>query len=244
MTATIAPLPGIPALVRTDPELRLRDYQEAFAFYASLLGDCFDAIIFAENSNSDVSAIAPGSSGNRIAASNVEFMSFYGLDYPPAWGRGYGEFKLVDYAMEHSKLMQPDDVVWKVTGRYVIGNVRRIVETRPSTADVYCHMRNFRYRLCELYLLAWTKRGYESVIKGIYPKLRNDIIPNVHTIEETLFRKIVDQSFTKVEIVPRFRVVPIVRGIRGWNNSQYSSPWSLKLIARRLAHTFTPSIWI
>jgi hypothetical protein len=244
MTATIAPLLGIPALARTDPELRLRDYQQAFAFYASLLGDCFDAIIFAENSNSDVSSVAFGSCGNRVAASNVELVSFYGLDYPPAWGRGYGDFRIVDYAVEHSKLIQPDDVIWKVTGRYIIENIRRIVESRPPTADVYCHMRNFPYRLCDLYLLAWTRRGYESVIKGIYPKLRNDVIPNAHTIEETLFRKIVDQSSAKVKIVPRFRVVPILRGIRGWNNSQYSNSWSLKIIARRLAHTFIPSLWI
>ena len=105
-------------------------------------------------------------------------------------------------------------------------------------------MRNYRYRLCELYLLAWTRPGYEAAIKGIYPKLRNDIVPNVHTIEETLFRRLLEQSFGAINVVPRFKVVPVVQGVRGWDNSPYSTAWSPKLAARRVANIFVPSLWI
>jgi hypothetical protein len=243
MTATITPLPGIPALVRTDPKLRLHDYQASLAFYVDLLGSCFDAIVFAENSNSNIAPLVAACPTGRHS-DKMEFISFYGLDYPPAYGRGYGDFQLVDYAMENSKLLLPQDVIWKVTGRYIIKNIQSVIKSRPSTADIYCHMRNYPYRLCELYLLAWTRRGYETVIKGIYPKLRNDIIPNTHTIEETLFRGLVDHSFGSITIVPRFNVVPVVQGVRGWDNSLYSKSWSPKLAARRLAHILMPSLWI
>jgi hypothetical protein len=243
MTATIAPLPGIPALARTDPKLRLQDYQEALAFYTRLLDSCFDAIVFAENSNSDVSllvdAVAQSPHFNKI-----EFISFYGLDYPPSYGRGYGEFRLVDHAIENSKLLSSQDVIWKVTGRYIIENIGSVVKSRPPAADLYCHMRNYPYHLCELYLLAWTRRGYEAVIKGNYPKMRNDIRPNTHTVEETSFREVIDQSLGSINVVPRFYVVPIVRGVRGWDNSQYSKKWSFKIIARRIAHILVPSLWI
>jgi hypothetical protein len=243
MTATITPLPGIPALARTDPKLRVQDYQASLAFYSSMLGRCFDAIIFAENSNSDLSPLVAAHAKSRYF-DKLEFISFYGLDYKPAYGRGYGEFLLVDHAIDTSKLLLPDDVIWKVTGRYIVRNIERIVVSRPPTSDLYCHMRNYPYRLCDLFLLAWTRHGYESVIKGIYPKLRNDIVPNKHTMEETLLREVLDQSRRHLNIVPRFKVVPIVDGVRGWDNSQYSKKWSVKIAARRLARICIPSLWI
>jgi hypothetical protein len=243
MTATVTPLAGIPALSRTDPAKRMQDYRTSIAFYSELLKGCFDGIIFAENSATDISAIVSDIAIKR-QLDLVEFISFYGLDYPPQYGRGYGEFRMIDYAIANSKLLLPDDVIWKVTGRYIVKNIQRIVQSRPSTADIYCHLRNYPYELCELYLLAWNSFGYETILKGIYPSLRNDIIPKRHTIEETLFRDLIDRSSKKVNIVPRFRAVPIVEGVRGWDNSQYSNAWSMKIAVRRLANTFVPSLWI
>ena len=243
LTATVAPLAGIPSLARVDPSLRFRDYQTAFSFYTELLDTCFDAIIFAENSKFDLAALK-ASVASTPRAENIEFISFYGLDYPPEYGRGYGEFKLVDHSIATSKLLLPDDIVWKVTGRYIIQNIRRIVARRPPTADLYCHARNYPYRLCELYLLAWNCRGYRAVIQGIYPKLRNDVIQSRITMEETSFRNVIDSSMDTITVVPRFNVIPIVSGVRGWNNTPYSVKWSPKLIARRLAHLLVPSLWI
>jgi hypothetical protein len=243
MTATITPLPGIPVLMRIDPKLRLRDYLASLAFYVTLLGKCFDAIIFAENSKSDLEPLISASAEARHA-NRIEFISFYGLDYPPAYGRGYGEFRLVDHAIKNSKLLLPQDVVWKVTGRYIVKNITSIVKSRPPDADIYCHLRNYPYRLCELYLLAWNSRGYEAVVKNVFSKLRNDVVPDKHTIEETLFRQIIDQSIPHLNIVPRFGVVPKVRGVRGWDNTQYSKEWSFKFAAREFARIFVPSLWI
>lgn len=243
MSATITPLPGIPVLARTDPKVRLQDYQASLAFYSGLLGGCFDAIVFAENSNSDISPLIAASTKRRHF-DKLEFISFYGLDYDPKYGRGYGEFRLVDHAMSTSKLLRSDDVVWKVTGRYIVKNIERIVASRPPASDLYCHLRNYPHRLCETFLMAWTRRGYEALIRGIYTKLRNDIIPNRYTDEETLFREAVDRSFGTINIVPRFKVVPVVQGVKGWDNRQFSNAWNIKFAVRRLAHTFVPSLWI
>jgi hypothetical protein len=243
MTATIRPLPGIPALARTDPKVRLQDYQRSLVFYSGHLGSCFDAIVFAENSASDLSPLAAATANCRHF-DKIEFIPFSGLDYKPSYGRGYGEFQLIDHAIKTSKLLLPDDVIWKVTGRYIVKNIERIVASRPQTADLYCHMRNYPYRLCELYLLSWSRRGYEVLIKNIYSKLRNDVNPNEHTIEETLFRELADQSREKINIVPRFKIVPILEGFRGFDNRQYRNAWSIKTAARRLARIFLPSLWI
>lgn len=242
LTATVTPLPGIPLLARTDPVARLQDYQRALSFYSSLIGTCFDGIVFAENSASDLSALSEAV--DRRAAHAVEFISFYGLDYPPSYGRGYGEFRLVEFAINHSKLIKNDDIVWKVTGRYIIENICKIIRTRPIDADLYCHMRNYPYRLCELYLLAWNSRGYKSVIERVFPKLRNDIVPTKISVEETLFREEVDRVAGSIKIVPRFKYVPIISGIRGFDNREYSKRWSMKNFARRVTHRLVPRIWI
>lgn len=242
LTATITPLAGLPSLARTDPKVRLEDYRGALAFYARLLGGCFDLIVFAENSQSDISALAESVAEHQHVG-DVEFLSFFGLDYPPAYGRGYGEFRLVDYAVENSKRLRADDVIWKVTGRYIVENISRIVAGRPPDADIYCHMRDYPYRLCELFCLAWNNRGYDAVIRGMYPELRNDRIPDRHTTEEVSARQRVEMV-RGIRVVPRFAATPVVRGTRGWNNSEYSSKWSLKLTVRRLAQAIAPGIWI
>lgn len=243
MTGTITPLPGLPSLARTDPKLRLQDYQAALTFYSKLLNSCFDAIVFAENSNTDLSPLIATVS-TSCCFDKIEFISFYGLDYPPAYGRGYGEFRLVDYAIEHSKLISTQDVIWKVTGRYIIENIRSVVESRPPTVDLYCNMRNYPYRHCELYLLGWTHRGYEAAIKGVYHKLGNDILPHVLSNEEASFRNLVDHSFEAINIVPRFKVLPVVRGVRGWDNKPYRKRRSFQMTARQLVHILIPSLWI
>ena len=246
MTATINPLKGIPSLARTDPVLRLGDYAKGLAYYLGLLGQGLDGIVFVENSDYDISSLKKLAEAAG-AADRVEFISFFGLDYPPAYGRGYGEFKLVDHGHANSRLLRQDDdlITWKCTGRYLIRNLDQIVRKRPKSFDIYCHMRDYRYPLCELYLLAWNRKGYESAIRGVYTKLRNDITSGQHTVEEGLFRKVIEALPADVRVVKRFRQVPLVDGVRGWNNTSYSSrPWHMKILVRRIARTLLPWLWI
>ena len=246
LTATINPLSGIPSLARADPLLRLGDYSRSLAFYVSRLGKCIDGIVFVENSAYDISSLVKQAEAAG-AADRVEFISFFGLDYPPAYGRGYGEFKLVDYAHANSALLHQDDtqITWKCTGRYVIRNIDKIVLRQPRSFDIYCNMRNYPYHLCDLYLRAWNKKGYEAAIKGAYTKLRNNISEGQHTFEETSFRRIIEGLPADVRVKNRYLQIPLIDGVRGWNNATYSSrPWHLKILIRRLAATLLPRLWI
>lgn len=242
LTATITPPEGVPLLTRTDPAQRLQDYAEALRFYVSLVGTTFDAIVFAENSGSDISAL------RSIAAASgqserVEFLSFNGLDHPPSRGRGYGEFKLVDHVMQHAKSVAGDCCVWKCTGRYTLVNIATLVRRRPAV-DLYCHCRDHPQRLCELSVMAFTRQGYEAAIAGVYDKLRNDAVPGVHSNEEIAFRAVVDRLPAAVKVQRRFNTTPLIQGVRGWNNAGYSGVWTPKIMLRRLAARLTPWIWI
>ena len=115
MSATIAPPPRAPELARSNPSLRLSDYCDALRFYLSLPDDVLHKVLFIDNSNYDLSALE--AIANEVPhRKQVEFITFQGNDHPPEFGKGYGEFKLIDYGMAHSSIIGAEDFVWKVTG--------------------------------------------------------------------------------------------------------------------------------
>src|SRR3954463_8148239 len=164
MTATINPYPNVIASDRNDPAVRMRDYCEALEFY---LRDCtlIDRIVFIENSDSDVGPL------ERIAACHrrdkqVEFLSFYGQDYPAEFTKGYGELWSLDHAFRNSCLMSQlgdDGKCWKVTGRYKATNLDELIRTAPLSYDLYADFR-FWKKLVDVRLFSFSRGGYERLL--------------------------------------------------------------------------------
>jgi len=247
LTATVQPMEGLPDLARTDPSVRLQDYKSTLHAYLSLLRTgLVTHIVFAENSGADLTSLKTMVAEAGVAQF-VEFVSFYGLDFEPAKGRGFGEFKLVDYAMSTALCLRDsaDVVVWKCTGRYFVRNLGTLIRKTSASFDLQCHCRDYPMHWCELYLLAWSRRGYEGLIRGVYPKLANRLISGKTVNAEAHFRTLVDQQTASLVISPRFKVVPLVDGIRGYDNVHYADRWySPKLLLRRSFAYLLPSIWI
>lgn len=252
LSATITPPSQVPNLVRTDPEMRLRDYERALTFYLTLIGQGVDYIVLAENSGADVSTLQALVDRSQVSQ-RVEIVSFYGLDYPPAYGKGYGEFKLIDYAMCHSQILQSEKAaaaIWKVTGRYLVKNLAQVIEQRPPQFDIYC---NFRLGLTrpiskskvlkwmDLFLLAWSPKGYDSVINNIYQDLRSDQYGEA----EIRFREILEQLPSHVNVVNRYRTIPFIDAVRGFDGQNFSKGSNLwKYHSRRLALRLMPGLWV
>jgi hypothetical protein len=247
LTATITPKTGVPNLKRTDPALRLEDYKIALEFYLNQLKhNAFDGIVFAENSNSDVSSLKALVDIFELG-DRVEFVVFDGLDYPPHYDRGYGEFKLIDYAMEHSTLIQGQTeraIVWKITGRYVVRNIVRLIQRQPAEFDIYCNFRNYPKCWVDTYLLAWTPAAYEACLKGVYSRLKTNV-PEVPTgtAAEELLRQWLNQQ-KSLKFVRRFRVTPDIDGIRGADNQGYSKENLWKIQMRQLFNILFPWVWV
>lgn len=243
LTATITPPPDAAQLARTDPNIRLNDYRKALEFYLSCLADGkISGLVFAENSASDISELQ-NLCREYDVIEQTEFISFAGLDYPSAYGRGYGEFKMIDYVMEHSQLIQKlpaQASIWKVTGRYIIRNFENVIKTRPSDSDLYCQCRNIPMYWIDLYVLCWNKRGYDVILKNIYQLIRED---NVAVSAEKVFRNIVDDRSSNIKVVKRFRTIPELEGIRGVDNQTYQS-MKVKLLLRRVVNLLVPWLWI
>jgi hypothetical protein len=248
LTATIMPKLGVPNLSRIDPSIRLRDYQDALKFYLSTIDNGPDGIIFAENSNSDISDLIKLAKAHN-KDKEVEFISFDGLDYPPSYDRGFGEFKLIDYAMENSKLIrscsEQRTVIWKCTGRYKIRNISSLIRRQPGSFDIYCNCRNVPKRWVDTYLIAWTPETYQLVLRGIYHKLKLNVpgIPAKVAAEEIL-RGHLDLWLRDINIIQRLKETPDIEGVRAADNKGYSSDNLWKFRLRKSASKIFPWLWV
>jgi hypothetical protein len=243
LTATITPPQGVTNLTRVDPGIRLDDYCRAFEFYCRTLAEgTITQLIFAENSGSDISRLRDLAEKYGVSR-KTEFICYPGLDYPPEYGRGYGEFKLIDKVMKSSSLIQDlraHENIWKITGRYVLRNISTIIATRPPKADFYCHCRNIPIPWIDLFVLSWNKKAYDELLDDIYLHLQES---RIHGPCEQGFRKLIDESNFKSKIVKRFRTIPQLEGYRGWDGHRYEK-MGLKLKMRKLANVFAPWLWI
>lgn len=246
LTATIIPPAGAPLLERTDPNDRLQDYAKALKFYLQLVNRCIDSIVFAENSNSDISVLQ-GLVAQAGVTDQVEFLVFEGLDHPPLYGRAYGEFKLIDYVMNHSLIINSQNreiIVWKVTGRYIVNNLCQIISRRPSNADIYCNCRKIPKRWADMFLLAYTLKGYQAFLQNIHHKLIAD--PAQIVQPEEVFIDLLDEQPRKdIKLVQRFNMTPLIDGVRGSDNSNYSERRNLwKFYVRSIACKLLPWLWL
>jgi hypothetical protein len=94
----------------------------------------------------------------------------------------------------------------------------------------------------DLYLLAWTPKGYKAVIKKIYKELKEDLfgVP-----PEILFRASLEQKQAEIKVVPRFKLAPLVDASRGWDGQNFSSGRNLiKFYIRNFVYRFIPGLWI
>ena len=170
LTATISPPSKAKNLAVVDKNLRMQQYLSAFEFYLQQLQKkCFSHIDFVDNSGSDCSSLSKLVLESNLS-NQVEIISYSGLDYPFVYGRGFGEFKLVEYAMLNSRIIlsaDEDAAIWKITGRYIVTNLASIIKANPTKADFYCHCRNYPMPWIDLYILKWKKSAYPKFLSKI-----------------------------------------------------------------------------
>jgi hypothetical protein len=245
MTATITPQ-NAPNLSRTDPAERLKDYQQALSYYLEFIGKPLAGIVFVENSNSDVSTLRELVAARGLT-DKVEFVCNYGEQRYSEMGRPYGEFKLLEHAMDAAAMIRDAGaaaVVWKITGRYIVKNLRSVIAKAPAAFDVYIDMKNRPVRWMDMRLMAWTIAGYEKVFRGVADTLGK-------RIDEMVMRDFLPERVAKdvasgeVRLVQRFRNEPLVDGIRGFDNQNFSAGAHLvKFYVRSAGRVVAPWLWI
>lgn len=222
MTATITPPPDAPGMNRMDPAVRLQDYKLALDHYLKLVGTVLDAIVFVENSCSDVGALKDLVARAGIR-SKVEFLAFDGMDKPSNYGRCYGEARILDWAMSESAIIRQapaESICFKVTGRYKILNFPTLRNSLPRRFDFYCDLRSFGGPWADMRFMAWNKTGYDGFLKNIAEEIREDTNRG-RPGEETLHGVLQRRSGNAVAVFS-FRREPLIDGVRGFDNANWN----------------------
>jgi hypothetical protein len=242
MTATVAPPPGVGGLRHYDVAQRRQEYLAALDVYLDPESGV-ERVVFAENSDSDLSPMRELSE-HKGAAGRFETLPVPRADRVEP--RSIGEARIVRYAMEHSPTLQgllPRQHVWKVTGRYILRNLRRLIETAPDT-DLYINVRRWPLLWCDTYAYAFTRAGFERYVEPATSAIEHDKSPD-RIGEKTVAREIMNFLDAGAPIVPRFKYEPRVDGVRGSDLVSYGSPkqrvkYATRVAVRRLA----PGLWI
>jgi len=244
LTATISPPSGVPNLRRVNPSLRRLDYLEALSIYLRLPNEVADRIVFLENSGSDLSDLQELAK-KEGQGKTVEFISFEGLDYPPEYGRAFGEFKMLDYGFMHSTLLQAlgeNDCFWKMTGRLKVFNLKQLIETAPPAYKLLMDFSRKPTQMVDLRLFSCSRVGYRHLFEGAYTAFREDL--QKMSVEGYLYLQWVGK-LGELGIVPRHRLQPKIGGVGGQHNVDYLGGINIaKYWIRVAARRFVPGLWI
>ncbi|MEW7847163.1 hypothetical protein AB2N08_00535 [Massilia aurea] len=243
MSATITPSKDMPGSTRMDPAIRMNDYIEALKYYESVAPDVVDRIVFLENSDTDLAPLK--NALQRKSYKNVEFISV-SSDYPPSKGKGYGEFRMFDEGLLASEVIGMDDHIWKVTGRLKILNIEQLILSAPADYEVYCDLRDVPLigeslggnLWMELRTFAFRRDAYDRYFRGEFSKS--------FVLEKTFFEIMKNElNNPGAQIVPRFRVQPIIDGYSGYSNANYrSTSYKAKEKLRMIARKVAPGLWL
>lgn len=122
MTAAVNPR-GMSGLSVNDVSERESQYLGTLQFY--LQNDAIGEVVFIENSGHDLAAFRE--LVTKYPQKRVEFISCDLNSYPRQLGKSYGEQLTLDYASEHSELVRTSGGFFKVTGRFPILNIGKML---------------------------------------------------------------------------------------------------------------------
>ena len=241
LTATITPDPNVPLLSVRDPGERQQEYLAALSFYLDVSQQAIDRIVFAESSASD---LEPFEQLAREKGMEERLQLLPVESAPPELGRGVGEACIIDQAMVDSpaiRALQPDQQIWKVTGRYVVRNLERLITTAPQS-DWYVNLRRVPIRYCDTCAYAFTVRGYERYLGDAAERIRSSGALSGEFAMATLVEELLAR---REPVVGRFRYVPRVEGVRAADQVAYhGGRQRMKYAVRVLARRVAPSIWV
>ncbi len=133
LTATISPKGDLrSSLVRANPDVRVRDYEDGLRFWLSLDVAWLSGIVFAENSNAALQSLRKIAAQENPFGRHVEFLSYDQPPPPEGLHYGYSELVLVSNAVRDSRLLPSATHFIKCTGRYRFPQIDRLIKRIPA----------------------------------------------------------------------------------------------------------------
>lgn len=197
---------------------RYTQYLHAFRWYMRFLQKnptLCRGLVFCENSEADLSefhASVPPEWKDR-----VEFISLSMEGFRPEKGKTYNEMRTLDLSLKRSALIGPDNLFVKLTGRYPVRNIRRMVldlTDNPSTINL-CYFRDtYGYEhqpLAETRCIAFRRKTWDTHFRGLFKTADNATKRHF----ETIVLEVVDKNHDAPGWIEGFSNPPFILGKQG-----------------------------
>lgn len=218
MTACIAPK-GMGNTILQNPNIRKSQYLEAIDFY---LKETEYNIVFCENTGTNIFDEIQ----SKVKFSRLEYITFNGNDYDKQRGKGYGEAKIIQYAIRNSKYLQRCNSIIKITGRVKILNMNELatIIMRKERVDNVVALeflkKNWANSVCFFSPKDWLLKTIEKDISILYDMGYN-------------FEKMIYMSIVETKGIKICRYHPFIEGICGGLNMPYPN---FSMPQRKLNH--------
>jgi len=198
LTATFDPN-GMVKTDLSDIHQRIKAYKDALYFYNQFN----TPIVFAENSCTDGKLMAE----LREIFPTVDFHFFNGNDFDKTLGKGYGESKIIEYAIKHSKYINDNTVLIKITGRIITTNIENIIKyyTNHDKVDIAVNTSSKGFPNSRLFIF---KSFFFKKYFLPYQPLLNDSknIYFEHALQKALIEgKVNGKNVQYIRYLPQFR---------------------------------------
>ena len=243
MTATIQPASQADVR-RSDPALRLADYQRALRFWLAEADPVAARILFLENSSADLSSLQSIAAEENPLGKSVEFHSIPASPIPHGLNYGFSEMELLDAGLERSALRAETTHMVKTTGRLIFPSLGRAIRMLPTAPELLIDCRRFpwprRGADARVQIFACSHGFYGQHLRGAQQRMRPD---HLRLLEQLLYDCVIAQQ-GEPGVFLRFpcNVDPV--GYSGFKGSSYQTAGqridqSLRALLRQIA----PSFW-
>lgn len=196
-----------------DSLTRAMQYKQALDFY--IKETCLP-IVFCENTMYDMSS----DYFQYIESGRLEYLTFNGNDYDKRRGKGYGEAKIMGYAIENSQIIRNSKYVIKITGRLIVTDIKRISKS-PLFLLNNLFRSNIKDKFISTYLLIARPAWVLQFINKYQERIWEDS-PTNDLIEHHWYRALTkDPELNNTTYIP-FISIPNVVGISGTTGKPYS----------------------
>lgn len=253
MTATIN-TNGMDGLSVENIDERIGQYVKTLQYYVN--SDCVSQIVFVENSGWDLSWLSRQVTTNGKV--EIEYVSLDLNDFPRERGKGYGEFCLLDEGVLRSQLIKAATHFVKVTGRFPIVNLSRLLKEAESKGDIklFCDLKD--HKIYDWLGLNWdghhgdtrfyvvSKDFYNTNFMGKYRELDD----SKGLGAEWLMYQVAKDNICNPGVYCRFKTEPIFSGKAGHmpksiidSNDYSGSKQRIKRGCRQLGRKLVPWFW-
>lgn len=193
-----------------DPKVRLAEYLQNIK--KIIAENVFEKIVFCENTNYnyDYSQIVAFAKSKNVTLEPLVFEGNY--EKISQQGKGYGEGQIIKYAIMNSRLLMPDSVFYKLTGRIFVRNIASIVKKNKDKDIIFIKAQR-KVKIVDARFFKTSVAFFKEHLLDEFVKV-ND--PEKHYLEMVYFEKL--KNFNGIS---RFNEFPYFLGVSGSTGKKY-----------------------